>query len=431
LQDIRWRTFWFFLIQLFLYLIISNIFNTKIATITLISFLTLFIAVHIFWLNKLIEWLNYPSAATIPDGTGIWQMIFSKVYNNFRNQKKSKKDLTEVIEQFIGAADALLDGVVTLTNANEIIWSNKRAQTMFGINQTKDVNKPINYIFRNSKFIEFIEGENYDQSIKVMSKNKTQNLEIRIIPFGKFQKLLVAEDISSLLKNEMFRKDFVSNFSHELKTPLTVITGFLETLSSNGAKLDSNTNKIFKLMNDQAIRMKSLLDDLLLLSNVEASLNINRSQEIKIKLLLEKIKLNILSIDNKEHKIIFKINNKLNLYGSRSEIESAFTNLIVNAIRYTPKDGQILINWGLINDIPTFEVTDTGIGMAKKHMNRITERFYRVDDARSRSSGGTGLGLSIVKNILLKHQADLKISSEINNGSTFKIIFPNDRLINN
>ena len=131
MQDIRWRTFWFFLIQLFLYLIISNIFNTKIATITLISFLTLFIAVHIFWLNKLIEWLNYPSAATIPDGTGIWQMIFSKVYNNFRNQKKSKKDLTEVIEQFIGAADALLDGVVTLTNANEIIWSNKRAQTMF------------------------------------------------------------------------------------------------------------------------------------------------------------------------------------------------------------------------------------------------------------------------------------------------------------
>ena len=184
-------------------------------------------------------------------------------------------------------------------------------------------------------------------------------------------------------------------------------------------------------MNDQAVRMNQLINDLLLLSNIEASLNTNRSEKIDIKILFEKIKKNIKSINNKTHKINFKINSEINLYGSKNEIESAFTNIITNAIRYTPKKGEIKINWNLIHNMPIYEVIDSGIGIANKHIDRITERFYRVDDNRSRSSGGTGLGLSIVKNIMIQHQGELKITSKINKGSSFKLIFPSDRMLKN
>jgi len=209
-----------------------------------------------------------------------------------------------------------------------------------------------------------------------------------------------------------------------------VITGFIETLDAS-LITDKPTKQIFNLMMEQSTRMKRLIDDLLLLSNVESSLIKNRSEEINSKKLFEKIKKNIKLVDKGRHKIIYKINYQFNIYGSKQEIESAFTNLITNAIRYTPNDKVININWNAINYTPIFEVIDSGIGIEKKHINRITERFYRVDDDRSRSTGGTGLGLSIVKNIMIKHQGELNILSELNKGSTFKLIFPSDRLIKN
>tara|TARA_B110000196_G_scaffold257453_1_gene227937 strand:- start:449 stop:1006 length:558 start_codon:yes stop_codon:yes gene_type:complete len=182
-------------------------------------------------------------------------------------------------------------------------------------------------------------------------------------------------------------------------------------------------------MSDQANRMKDLINDLLLLSNIEASLNKNRSEKISVKRLFENIKITSTKLNKKKHKIKFDIDKELNIYGSKSEIQSAFTNLISNAISYTPEKGNILITWHLINNLPIMEVTDSGVGIPKNKINRITERFYRVDDDRSRSTGGTGLGLSIVKNIMLQHQGQLEISSELNNGSTFKLVFPKDRII--
>ena len=431
MQDIFWSTFWFFLIQTLLYFFISNIFSNSTALIILIGSLILLILAHTFWIYKLNQWLDNPAPNNLPDGVGIWQNIFSKLYKNFRNQKKSKKNLTSAIDQFIQAADALLDGVITLNDLNEVIWSNKRAQSMFGINQNKDHHQPIQYIFRNTEFIKYLESGQYNQPIQVKTKNQIKDLEIKIITFGQYQKLVIAKDISTILKNEMVRKEFVSNFSHELKTPLTVILGFIETLKENKVNLDKSTNKVFTLMNDQAVRMNQLINDLLLLSNIEASLNTNRSEKIDIKILFEKIKKNIKPINNKTHKINFKINSEINLYGSKYEIESAFTNIITNAIRYTPKKGEIKINWNLIHNMPIYEVIDSGIGIANKHIDRITERFYRVDDNRSRSSGGTGLGLSIVKNIMIQHQGELKITSKINKGSSFKLIFPSDRMLKN
>lgn len=430
MKDIRWNTFWFFLIQFFLYLFISKIISKEIALIILCGSLMLSILINAIWMHKLNTWLSKPSIEKLPQGTGGWESIFSKIYQDIRTRRKSKKNLATTIDQFILASDALLDGIIVLNETNEIAWANKRAKTMFGIDSIKDKTQPIQYIFRNTEFTAYLDAEEYDQPIHIKTKNIIEDIEIRIISFGKLQKLIIGKDISVIIKNESIRKEFVSNFSHELKTPLTVITGFIETLDSS-LITDKPTKQIFNLMMEQSTRMKQLIDDLLLLSNVESSLIKNRSEKINSKKLFEKIKKNIKLVDKGKHKIIYKINHELNIYGSKQEIESAFTNLITNAIRYTANDKMIHINWNVINDIPIFEVIDSGIGIEKKHINRITERFYRVDDNRSRSNGGTGLGLSIVKNIMIKHQGELNILSEPNKGSTFKLIFPSDRLIRN
>ena len=429
MQDIRLRTFIFISLIFLLSIVVSKLFGFDVAVIFFIISLIIYLISHIFWLNELSKWLDKPRASEIPDGKGIWQDIFSKIYKNYRFDTKSKKDLTTAMEQFVQAADALLDGVVSLNDSNEIIWCNKRAQLMFGIHPKKDLNKPIHHIFRNSEFKKYLDGENYETPLQIDTENYINHIEVKIIPFGRYQKLLTARDISAILKNELVRKEFVSNFTHELKTPLTVITGFIETLDQPKNSLSKDTKEIFTLMSDQANRMKDLINDLLLLSNIEASLNKNRSEKISVKRLFENIKVSTTKINKKKQKIKFEIDNELNIYGSKSEIQSAFTNLISNAVRYTPEKGNILITWHLINNLPIMEVTDSGVGIPKNKINRITERFYRVDEDRSRSSGGTGLGLSIVKNIMLQHQGQLEISSELNNGSTFKLIFPKDRII--
>jgi two-component system phosphate regulon sensor histidine kinase PhoR len=208
-----------------------------------------------------------------------------------------------------------------------------------------------------------------------------------------------------------------------------VIVGFLETLENSKSKIDKETMQIFGMMTDQAIRMKKLIDDLLLLSNVESNQLQNRSEKINIEKLFLKINKEIALIDQKEHLIEYKINKGINLKGSSKEIESAFLNIITNAIRYSGANKKILVSWNIESKQPTFTVIDNGIGVSKKHISRITERFYRVDADRSRNTGGTGLGLSIVKNVITQHQGKLEIKSDLDKGSTFKLIFPKERIL--
>jgi len=246
--------------------------------------------------------------------------------------------------------------------------------------------------------------------------------------FGEDQKVLIAKDISQSIKIESDRKEFISNVSHELKTPLTVISGFIETLENISSTNKNNNKKILNTMSEQAYRMSKLIDDLLVLSNVESSIFQNRSEKLSIVIIINKIKKDVLLLNVRNLQIKYRVNNNLNIYGSKKEIKSAFLNLITNAIRYT-NNGSIFISWGLINGLPIFEVKDTGHGIEKKHIGRITERFYRVDPDRSRDSGGTGLGLSIVKNIIKQHNGELKITSEIGKGSSFKLIFSKESIL--
>ena len=430
MQDIRWGTFWFFVFEIILFLIISNMYSIEDGLIVCLCLMSCFLLLHMFWIYKLSKWLNNPSLSNLPHGTGVWQHIFSKHYQILKESKKSKKNLVSTLDQFTQAAEALMDGVVALNESNEIIWSNRRSQVMLNLNSKKDTGQPINYIFRNTDLISYLEKGNYEESIKInLEASNTKTIEIKIVMFGEKQKVLIAKDISQAIKIESDRKEFISNVSHELKTPLTVISGFIETLEDMFTISGKEHKNILKMMGDQAYNMSKLIDDLLLLSNVESSIFQNRSEKLLINTIMSKIKKNISILDAKNHKIKYQINSSLNIYGSKKEIESAFLNLITNAVRYTEKEGFISISWGLINGLPIFEVRDTGSGIEQKHINRITERFYRVDTDRSRDTGGTGLGLSIVKNIIKKHDGELKITSAIGKGSSFKLIFTKESII--
>ena len=430
MQDIRWSTFWFFVLEIIVFLIISNIYSIEDGLIVCLCLMSCFLLVHIFWVYKLSKWLNNPTLSNLPHGTGIWQNIFSKHYQILKDSKKSKKNLVSTLDQFTQAAEALMDGVVVLNENNEIIWSNRRSQVMLNLNSKKDTGQPINYIFRNTDLINYLEKGNYEESIKInLEANSTKTIEIKIVMFGGAQKVLIAKDISQAIKIESERKEFISNVSHELKTPLTVISGFIETLEDMFSISGEKQKNILKMMGDQAYNMSKLIDDLLLLSNVESSIFQNRSEKLLMNVIISKIKKNISILDSKRHRIKYQIDNNLSIYGSKKEIESAFLNLITNAIRYTDKDGFISISWGLINGLAIFEVRDTGCGIKPMHINKITERFYRVDADRSRNSGGTGLGLSIVKNIIKQHDGQLKITSEVGKGSSFKLIFNKESII--
>ena len=430
MQDIRWGTFWFFVFEIILFFIISNMYSIEDGLIVCLCLMSCFLLLHMFWIYKLSKWLNNPSLSNLPHGTGVWQHIFTKHYQILKESKKSKKNLVSTLDQFTQAAEALMDGVVALNESNEIIWSNRRSQVMLNLNSKKDTGQPINYIFRNTDLISYLEKGNYEESIKVnLEASNTKTIEIKIVMFGEKQKVLIAKDISQAIKIESDRKEFISNVSHELKTPLTVISGFIETLEDMFTISGKEHKNILKMMGDQAYNMSKLIDDLLLLSNVESSIFQNRSEKLLINTIMSKIKKNISILDAKNHKIKYQIDSSLTIYGSKKEIESAFLNLITNAVRYTEKDGFISISWGLINGLPIFEVRDTGSGIEQKHINRITERFYRVDTDRSRDTGGTGLGLSIVKNIIKKHDGELKITSAIGKGSSFKLIFTKESII--
>lgn len=429
MNEIKWRALFFLVILAIAYLLILNIFNFNIAILSLVFTLTLVIIFHTYWLYQLDLWLDNPTIKNLPNGSGIWNKIFSKIYRTETKQKKTKQELFEVLDLFKSGAGAMLDGVVAVNKNNEILWSNKTAQRMLNIIPKNDYNRPIFYIYRNTYFKAYIENENYEDTLKINNQTSMPPLEIKVAYFGSKQRIIVFRDITKETEIQNMRKEFVSNFSHEIKTPLTVLIGFIETLAEMKSSKSVSEKKIISMMSGQANRMNILIEDLLLLSHIESNQHVNRSEKINIAKLIRDIKKNVIEVKGNGHKFDFSIDSKLDLYGARQEIESAFNNLITNAIRYTPSKGQISIRWNLINTLPIFEVVDNGIGIPEKNIKRISERFYRVDPNRSRETGGTGLGLAIVKNVVNQHQGEMKINSDIGLGSSFKLIFPADRAI--
>lgn len=327
-----------------------------------------------------------------------------------------KKHLPDIsLVQHLPIAILLVDDQLNLN------FYNSAAEKLLGLSNKKNISKILSANNRKKCFSN--PGESFDISVKSEDNNY---VSLSFTPYEDNYFLIFAQDVTHLNHLETMRQDFVANVSHELRTPLTVVHGYLETL------LNINKNKKWEIplenMYQQTVRMQNLIEDLLLLSKLEAYRPNNKDFKlINIKSLLESIYQDAKTLSGKKnHKISLSMDETFTIYGIEEELRSVFSNLIFNAVHYTPAKGEIHINWFKENSLACFGVKDTGVGIAKKHIPRITERFYRVDRARSRESGGTGLGLAIVKHVLIHHHAKLKISSKINQGSNFVCLFPKE-----
>lgn len=393
---------------------------------------------HLSWLHQLHVWFKTPLLKTIPEGSYAWEEVFTSLLQYERNNIANQNQLNAALERFNLTANAIPDGLVILSPSNEIEWCTSNAENHLGLDLKTDQNLPIVNLVRDSHFIAYLYNEEYSEPFRLKSwRNPDLIFEIQLIPFASKQKLLICRDMTQLEKVDTMRRDFIANVSHELRTPLTVVGGFLETLTDMEGAVPDALKNYFAMMSEQTVRMRRIIEDLLTLSTIESNSEAPDDIEIDMASLLKVLQKDALGLSQglkkAKHKVHIEADTTLNIVGAQDELYSALSNLVSNAIRYTPPSsaearGEIFITWQLINGQPVFAVRDTGIGIEQQHIDRLTERFYRVDRGRSRETGGTGLGLSIVKHILIRHQAKLEISSEIGIGSTFSVVFPKTRI---
>ena len=384
---------------------------------------------HLYHLQLLSEWASGPLDGPVPTGRGSWTPTFGAIYRQVRTRAAYQRDLKHLIARFQQAAEAIPDGIVVLDKNNRIEWANARALAQLGLDLAHDTGAPIVNLVRQPEFLRYLEAGDYMNPIVVASGRDARiTLSLQLVPFSLDKKMLMSRDVTQLEALARMRRDFIANVSHELKTPLTVISGFVETMQD--MELDSRQRARFlQLMLEQASNMQRLVADLLTLSALESEHNMVTDERFAIVPLMLEISNEAKALSKGQHELSLAIGDAAMVMGSREELSSAFGNLVSNAIRYTPSHGQIAIAWRVDPDgSGVFSVTDSGIGIAAEHLPRLTERFYRVDRSRSRATGGTGLGLAIVKHVLLRHQAELEIESEIGRGSTFAVRLPARRV---
>ncbi|HEU5338245.1 MAG TPA: phosphate regulon sensor histidine kinase PhoR [Sulfuricaulis sp.] len=391
----------------------------------------LYIAWTLRNLRSLHSWLIDHHASDIPDAGGLWGEVFDEILKLVKQSSRRQDHLSGMLTRFQKAASAMPDAVIVLSQQDDIEWANTSAATLLGVRYPRDVGMRLLNLLRDPEFAQYLERGDYTELLEIVSpENSDIHVSIQITPFGSSQKLVVGRDVTHLARLEQMRRHFVANVSHELRTPLTVLGGYVETLRQMGKINMADLNKHLDTMHEQSLRMQRLVDDLLTLSRLETAPPRTKEETVDVAMLLESLKeqARVLSQDQ-GHVITLEADRSLHLLGRRDELMSAFSNLVNNAVRYTPGGGDINLVWRATGTGADFTVTDTGEGIPLMHIPHLTERFYRVDTARSRASGGTGLGLSIVKHVLLRHDASLEIESEVGRGSTFRCVFPASRVV--
>ena len=376
---------------------------------------------QLYYLSALDIWLDSPRSDRLPDGWGAWHAVYAHLYRLNRDEEKSKKELTEWLTRFREAMSFLPDGVAIMDNVLFLEWCNPVAEKHLGLDLERDRDMRITNLVRVPAFIDYIILGRYDEPLEL--KFNDRYLVLQIVPFGNRRQILVTHDRTDLVRTEKIRRDFVANASHELRTPLTVINGFLEVALAQ-PDLDRETRLAhLQMMKEQGQRMQALVEDMLTLTNLESNDYPLKREAFDAPELIDGIIHAAQALSGGRHTITLEMDGPQTLYGSADEIRTAFTNLVTNAIRYTPDGGSIRLSWKTTDEGPRFSVTDTGIGIEAKHIPRLTQRFYQVDKSRSRQVNGTGLGLSIVRHILLRHEGYLDIESEPGKGSTFSAQF--------
>lgn len=382
-------------------------------------------------LSRIASWVKDIDSPP-PASVGPWDDILAPIY---RKLKKSRQEISDLDQHFNGimlAAEALPDGAITLNAAMELVWCNPMAIDHTGLNPATDRGHSIFNILRTPEFTEYAKQGHWPAPalIHLTRDNQEKSLLVQITPYGKGQFLIVTRDVTQVEKLETTRKDFVANVSHELRTPLTVLAGFLETLHDMppDAVSDEQRQHYQTLMLEQAQRMQAIVDDLLTLSALEVSPHTEGTPVAMAELILAVLQQGR-ALSNGRHVFVTNIAQGLSIVGNSSELTSAVSNLLTNAIRYTPKDGTITVSWFTSESgSACYSVQDTGIGIATQDIPRLTERFYRVDRGRSRATGGTGLGLAITRHVAVRHDAELSIRSRLGAGSLFTVEFPAARI---
>ena len=379
--------------------------------------------------RKLKHWASQRRLSDPPEASGSWGEVFTMLHRHRRSMLRRRRQLAQLIVRSRRGAQALPYGVAILDANYRLDWCNTAAREHLGLDPERDRGEPLVNFVRQPEFVEYVARGDFDHPLQMQfGAAPSRTLSLQIVSFAQEEHLLISQDVTGAERLEAMRRDFVANVSHELRTPLTVLSGFLETIQD--LKLDAERVRNYvSLMAPQAERMKRLIEDLLALSALEHATVPPPTQRVAVVPLLERIRAEAEALSGGRHRISLSIEAQQDLSGSETEIASAFLNLVTNAVRYTPKGGEIRLAWRSTDEGGEFSVEDTGIGIEQQHLPRLTERFYRVDRSRSRETGGTGLGLSIVKHVLVRHQASLDVQSEVGKGSRFSVRFPASRLM--
>lgn len=388
---------------------------------------------HVRNLYKLVNWLRMPvdDAPPMPRAIGMWDYIFADVNSRARSASRRQQRLSSALDRFREASQAMPHGLLFLSNTHTIEWVNRQGEQQFGLEQARDQGTPITNLVRQPDFVRYLQDGRYEEPLTLtIGRPISRMLMVHVVPFSEDMRLLMSEDITQGERLQAMRRDFVANVSHEMRTPLTVVTGFLETVIDGLDDLEKDDIRHYLgLASEQAGRMQRLIQDLLTLSALEADEPIRHEEAVDVANLLEEVQQEAQVVSGGKHTIELDCSTHACLLGNAKELYSAFANLAINAVRYTPAGGHIRISWRQRGSVVEYAVKDDGIGIAPEHIPRLTERFYRVDRGRSRETGGTGLGLAIVKHVLSRHQGDLLIESEPATGSTFTACFPARRLV--
>ncbi len=405
-----------------------------IGTITGLLFPALFFLTLILFMRQLArisqfeKWISQGGQAPYPKVSGIFEDIYCHIYRIRKIEERSNRKLKKLLDQFRESTEALPDAAVVLGNHDEIEWANKAAIDVLGL-QASDKGQRLPNLIRFPEFIRYLKSGDYTEAVILPSPvNHNITLAVRIVVYGKGLRLLLAQDVTQLKKMETMRKDFVANVSHELRTPLTVLKGYLETLQDMDDGLSPLLTISFKEMQGQTERMQHLVDDLLLLTRLETQQK--KAQCIDIPALLSQICKEGDALESTTRRIELTLETSANIYGEEQELRSAFTNLLGNALKYSPDDSLVKVRWYQANDSIILDVEDQGEGIAPSDIPRVTERFYRAEVKRRKKVFGTGLGLAIVKHVLMRHDGTLSITSQLGKGSCFSCHFPIRRVCN-
>lgn len=392
--------------------------------------LAAYLWLQLYYLAALRAWTDHPKRVDLPEPGGTWGEVYEKLLDLQRRNRKRKRRLATMLAQFQASAEALPDGAVVMEQQGEVAWFNTAARALLGLRLPQDLGQRLPNLLRHPAFTAYFERGEYAGEIELPSPiNASVTLSLRVIPYGDNQRLLMIRDVSEVARLERVRRDFVANASHELRTPLTVLRGYLEMLLPETGRSLAEWKDPITEMHAQAVRMDALVRDLLKLARLEADEATSRQDVLNVAALVDRALVEARGLSMGRHRFELDVDAALMLYGRETEVDSVFSNLIVNAVQYTPAGGTVTVRWRASEQGAEFSVSDTGIGIADEDIPRLTERFYRVDEGRSRASGGTGLGLSIVKHGLERHEGRLEVRSRLGAGSTFACRFPPHRVL--